>query len=379
MRIVLSADCFYPAQMGGPSNAIYWQAKALTRVGHDITIVATSQDLPPEIELDAWLTLDCGRVIYTKNPHFYLPVKQIWYGWKVIRKADVVHINSLFYPASLMWALLSRLMGKPVVWSPHGELSPEALGYGSGMKRWLLKIIKRLSSVICFHATCDAEASHIRGQFGQDVPIVSVRNMMELPTLMTPSSTSHPYLLFIGRLHPIKAIDRLLDALSTSTVFRKSNYSLRIAGPDFGRVYAQQLRQQVKKLNLTAKVLFIGSVDGVAKEQLYANAYVTILPSHSENFGNVVIESLAQGTPVIASTGAPWQLLETEQVGLWTSNDPANLRQAIETFLTMPKETYLGYRQRAIELVQRDYNIMTNVAIWEQVYERVVMRNELKK
>lgn len=378
MKIALSADCFYPAQMGGPSNAIYWQAKALTRAGHDVTVVATSQGLPPEIKLDQWLSLDCGRAIYTRNPHFYLPVKHIWYGWQSIQKADVVHVNSLFYPASLVWLLMSRFAKKPVVWSPHGELSPEALGYGSKLKRWLLKIVKRLSPTVCFHATCTAEVSHIRQHFGQSVQVAMIRNMMELPTIVTPSLTANPYLLFIGRLHPIKAIDRLLDALSTSTLFRESTYSLRIAGPDVDNIYAQQLRQQIERLKLTAKVFFVGSVDGIGKERLYANASVTILPSHSENFGNVVIESLAQGTPVIASVGTPWELLEIERAGLWTSNDPDKLRQAIETFLTMPKETYVGYRQRAIQLTQRDYDIMANVAVWEQVYEQVALENKLQ-
>lgn len=367
----MSADCFYPAQRGGPSNAIYWQAKALTRAGHAVTVVATSYALPPEIQLDQWLTLDCGRVIYTRNPHFYLPVKHIWYGWQSIRQADIVHVNSLFYPASLIWVLMSRLARKPVVWSPHGELSSVALRFRPCLKQVLLKVFRRISSSVWFHATCPAETTDIRQQFGSGVRVGEIGNMMELPAVVMPNASVQPYLLFIGRLHPIKAIDRLLEALSTSELFRESAYSLRIVGPEDDRSYSQKLRQQVKILDLGAKVSFIDSIHGKAKEQLYADAYVMILPSHTENFGNVVIESLVQGTPVIASTGTPWQLLETERVGCWVRNEPDTLRQAIETFLTMPADVYKVYRQRAADLARREYDIMANVAVWEQFYEEV--------
>lgn len=374
MKIVLSADCFYPAQLGGPSQAIYWQAKALTQAGHDVTVVAISQGLPLGVKLDQWLLMDCGRVMYTRNPHVYLPIKHIWFGWHAIHLADIVHINSLFYPASLIWVIMSRLLRKPIVWSPHGELSLAALRYGSGLKKWLLMLFRCFSSPICFHATCAAEVADIQKQFGSNVRVGELRNMMELPPVVTLAPTSQPYLLFIGRLHPIKAIDQLLGALSQSMLFRESTYSLRIAGPEDDKTYTRKLREQVQTLDLAAKVSFIGSVNGQAKEQLYAGALVTILPSHTENFGNVVIESLVQGTPVIASTGTPWQLLETERAGSWVSNDPDSLRRAIETYLTMPADEYQAYRKRAAELARREYDIMANVALWEQFYEQVLSK-----
>lgn len=365
MKILLSADWFYPAQRGGPSNAIYWQAKALTRAGHAVTVVATSQDLPLSVPLDRWLTPDWGRVMYTKNPHFYVPLKHIWEGWRAIRGADVVHVNSLFYPSSAVFVLRARWLSKRVIWSPHGELSPNALVYSPLRKKLLLWLFRRISHRITFHATCPAEVEQVRQQFGPDVAVGEIANAMELPP--TVERTPQPYLLFMGRLHPIKAIDRLLDALSASDLFRKSPYTLTIAGPA-ANGYAQKLTELVRDLRLMDKVVFVGAVQGEHKQQLYANALVTVLPSHSENFGNVVIESLAQGTPVIASTGTPWQRLETEGAGSWVSNNPATLRQAVETYLAMPAETYQAYRQRAAALA-RQFDVFANVGRWEQFYE----------
>lgn len=372
MKILFSADCFYPAQMGGPSNTLYWQAKALTQAGHQVTIIATSYYLPSFVLTDQWLMLDCGRVIYTKNPHFYMPIKHIRYGWQAIQQADVIHINSLFYPASLVWVLLCRWAGKPVVWSPHGELSPAALVFRPRLKRFLLWVMDGLRSSVQFHATSPTEATHIQQHFGSNVRLAVIHNRMQLPALVAATGVEPPYLLFIGRLHPIKAIDRLLDALAGSAVFRKSDYKLIIAGPVVDKSYAQMLFGKVTTLRLIQKVSFAGNVQGVEKEVLYANARLTILPSHTENFGNVVIESLAQGTPVVASTQTPWQLLETERVGSWVSNEIIPLQKAIEAYLTMPPIEYAGYRERATKVAYQQFDSKLGVIEWERFYKRVL-------
>ncbi|QHV99704.1 glycosyltransferase family 4 protein [Spirosoma endbachense] len=368
MHIMMSADWFYPSQMGGPSNGIYWQAKAMRQAGRQVTVVATSQDLPPTVPIDRWLEMDCGQVIYTKNPHFYLPFKHIWYAIGAIRKADVAHINSLFYPSSVLLVMAAQLLGKRIIWAPHGELSPSALSYRPRLKRLLLRLFRSISKGIVFHSTSLAETDHIRKHFGPNAAISEIENMMEMPPVVERKARN--YLLFIGRLHPIKAIDHLIKALSESVIFRRSDFVLTIAGPDSDG-YLQHLKTLAKSVNLAEKINFVGPVWGTEKEQLYADARITILPSHAENFGNVVIESLAQGTPVVASTGTPWQLLESEQAGSWVANTPNELRQVIEYYIQMPSETYHFYRKQATELAHRRFDIYANVAKWERFYEEV--------
>ena len=383
MKILLSADCFYPAQMGGPSNTIYWQAKALTRVGHTVTVVATSQDLPPSVPLNQWVSMDCGRVMYTRNPHFYLPLRHIWQGWQAIVSADVVHVNSLFYPASFVWVLLSQWMGKPVIWSPHGELNPVALTIRPRLKRFMLGLIKRmLIPSIHFQAASKAEADHIQDYFGKAAPVTEIQSRMDLPSLIQPDEATRltpPYILFMGRLHPIKAIDNLIRALGASPVFRNSDYSLVIAGPQADNDYGSVLAELINQLDLSEKVTFVGLVRGQWKETLYANARLTVLPSHAESFGNVVVESLAQGTPVVASTNTPWQLLEIERAGSWVPNDPESLREAIEPFVLMPPDAYQQYRQRAYALAHRQFDVHEHVGEWEHLYREALQRGNHPK
>ncbi|WP_080054435.1 glycosyltransferase [Spirosoma aerolatum] len=374
MKIVLSADYFYPSQMGGPSNSIYWLAKALKQAGHDVTVVATSQALQ-SVPTNTWVTLDCGRVIYTQNPHAYLPIKHIWYGWQAIQNANIVHVNSFFYPASVVWVLMCRIRNKPVIWTPHGELNPAVLAIKPFRKWLILLLVKLARPKFCFHAASAPEAAYIRQHFGADAVVHIIRNRLEIPALLMPESVDTPYLLFIGRLHPVKAIDRLLKAVSTSPLFLEGNFRLLIAGPEAHRAYVRTLKQLVVTLGLSAKVSFIGFVSGAQKQQLYASALLTILPSHTESFGNVVIESLAQGTPVIASINTPWQLLETERVGAWISNNPDPLRRAIERYLVMSSDEYQGYRKRAVEIAQRTFSISDSIDEWSQVYDQQIHSN----
>ena len=62
----------------------------------------------------------------------------------------------------------------------------------------------------------------------------------------------------------------------------------------------------IREKGLGETVLMTGHVDGEVREALLGNSMFLVLPSHSENFGLVVAESLAAGRPVLTTTGTPW-------------------------------------------------------------------------
>ena len=114
---------------------------------------------------------------------------------------------------------------------------------------------------------------------------------------------------------------------------------LIIAG-NYNNKYGGKLKDLCKGLNLSNTVDFIGHIEKQTKDSIYANAYVTVMPSHNENFGNVAVESLAQGTPVIASTGTPWQILEKHNAGYWIPNSPESIAESLDKILTLTKQEY---------------------------------------
>jgi len=151
-------------------------------------------------------------------------------------------------------------------------------------------------------------------------------------------------LLYLGRLHPIKGIELLLEAgVMCDRLLR--NWRLRVAGSGTP-AYASSLKSKVQQLGLAARVEFLGEVSDQDKAALFADSDVTVVPSYSENFCIVVAESLAHGVPVIASRGTPWSGLEAHGCGLWVENEPPSLADAITRMQSMAL-TEMGLRGRA--------------------------------
>jgi len=222
-----------------------------------------------------------------------------------------------------------------------------------------------ISKRCIFHSTSDLETRYIKQQFKHDIRIVEIPNYFELPDRAT--REPQKYLLFVGRLKRKKAIEALIEAVARSRQFLESDLVLKVAGRgDEG--YLIGLKRLANDLGITNRVEFVGQVEGEAKEKLYANAYWTFMPSHTENFGMVVLESLAQNTPVMAAKGTPWQILEDEKVGIWSDNSPESLAQAVDRIIAMPADEYDGYRQRGRPFVEEHFDIRKNIDRWNNFY-----------
>ena len=174
-------------------------------------------------------------------------------------------------------------------------------------------------------------------------------------------------LLFLGRLHPKKGIENLLQALATMT----NGVTLSVCGEGEAD-YQARLKSLAAELDLTKRVTFHGRVDGEAKEQQFAEADLCVVPSFTENFCNVVAESLARGVPVIASKGTPWARVTEIDCGLWVDNDPATLAGAIRQMQTMPLRE-MGERGR--QWMQREFSWPNIAAQMIQQYETLIATN----
>ncbi|HMQ11807.1 MAG TPA: glycosyltransferase, partial [Oligoflexia bacterium] len=145
---------------------------------------------------------------------------------------------------------------------------------------------------------------------------------------------------------------------------------LVIAGPD-DTEYADYLKKMVKSLELEHRVHFTGHTDGQVKEALLAKAKCLILPSYTENFGIVVTEALAQGTPVIASKGTPWEVLNTYKAGFWVDNSSDELCKALNKMLSLSSDQYDQYVNNSIRLVDEMYNVDKQIHKWIDLYQQL--------
>ena len=105
-------------------------------------------------------------------------------------------------------------------------------------------------------------------------------------------------------------------------------WTLKIAGPD-EQGHLREVLAYAKRINVIDNIEYEGVVDGEAKERLFRNADVFILPSFSENFGVVVAEALAHGVPVITTKGTPWRDLEKNACGWWVEAEASALAAAL--------------------------------------------------
>ncbi len=354
---------------------MYWITKALKRRGHQPIISTTDWGLSLSTPRDQWLDTDFGKIIYSSTPIHYLPIRAIRKTIQKIKDADVLHLSMITYPSSFLMAIInSRFYRKPMLWSSRGDLDPPMLLRSPRKKQAVIKLINKYvdKDLLWFHSTCDAETSYIRQNFGEDSKVIQIPNYMELPERI--ETKKEKYFMFIGRIDPKKAIENLIEALSKSKPFLSSEFTLKIVG-DYYNDYGRMLVKMVESKGLDQKIRFLGHRDGREKEELLAAAWFTFMPSHTENFGIVVMEGLAQGTPAVASTGTPWELLEERQAGYWIPNDPESLAKVVDRILNLPPEVLAQMNDNAYRLAREEFSIHANVAEWEGAYQKILAWN----
>ncbi len=375
MNILFPLSAFYPSQIGGPCNTLYWHTRALNQNGINPIIVTSTVGIDNNIvNSDKWLDLDCGRTYYGQGRA--LRLKTILTALVKIKKVDILHLNSLFSPISSLSFIYAILFSQKIkiIWSVRGELNKNALQFNNWKKKPFLFFYKNFNKNVTYHSTSDEETKHIKEMFPHS-------KLVQLPNYIDPAPRLNliksNYLLFLGRIHQIKAIHKLIEALSYSEKFKNSDFDLYIVGKQEERHndYKTQLVEQIQSLGLSHKIVFKGHVEGEEKEILYAKAYALILPSETENFGNVVVEALNQGTPVLASTGTPWQILEEYNAGLHISNDPTQLSKGIDSILSLEKEQYHQMRLNSYKLIDKNFKVETQIHKWIDIYKSLQNEN----
>ena len=98
-----------------------------------------------------------------------------------------------------------------------------------------------------------------------------------------------------------------------------------------------------------------------------------ILPTHSENFGIVVAESLAVGVPVITTQGTPWGDLETYECGWWIDLSVSNLEKVIANAINTPVADLEAMGEKGKKLVAEKYEIKATTTKLLDLYQEVLV------
>jgi glycosyltransferase involved in cell wall biosynthesis len=337
-KILLFTDWFEPGfKAGGPIRSCVNFVSHM-RSEFRIDVFTSDRDLGeetpyPGIESDRWLSTDSSGVRI-----YYLSPRQS--AWSAIRRQlreidpDFLYLNSMFSTCYTIYPLLLyRLLGLQgrIVLSPRGMLRDSALQFKTAKKRLFLSIFRGsgLPGRISFQASDQTEMEDIKKCFGSSAHIKQIANFPpNLPDHMETieKRPGELDLLFIGRIHPIKNLDYLLEVLNEVSC----RIRLTIVGSIEEPSYWEKCQEIIRLLPAHIAVTYAGEIPHHDLPPIIARHHIFALPTQGENFGHAIFEALILGRPVLISDQTPWRCLTAAKAG-WDLplNEPDLFRKCI--------------------------------------------------
>jgi glycosyltransferase involved in cell wall biosynthesis len=382
LRVLQVVPAYFPAvRYGGPIRSVHGLSRALIRRGHEVHVYTTNVDHDGVLDVPLNRDVDVEGV----NVRYYgVPaLRRIYWspglGQQLrhsVAAFDVVHLQSVFLWPTYAAARAAARADVPYVISPRGMLVPDLIRNRSRIAKtaWI-RLIERqsLERAAAVHVTSELEAEEL-AKFGfRLADTVCIPNGVSWPDQITPRAggpfgqVRTPYALFLSRICWKKGLDRLIHAWR-----QVPDLNLVIAGND-EEGYRAELEAMVDAYDLRSRVEFVGLASDEHKWALYRDAQLFVLPSYSENFGNVVAESMAMGCPVVVTPEVGLSSLVQESgCGVVTPGEPDQLADAIRRLHAEPgKRLQMGAAGVTTARDKLSWNAVA--AAFEDMYQEVCM------
>ena len=172
---------------------------------------------------------------------------------------------------------------------------------------------------------------------------------------------SKKIVLFVGRLHPVKGLDSLLEAASILQQDNRLNFVIVLIGEG---PLLQSLSNSAVALGISDSIIFIGPQPQTIVAQWMQAANLLCLPSHMEGLPNVILEALAQSLPVVASNvgGIPEVITHNKNGLLVPANKSDKLAEALVCCLA--KEWDKKQLAQSVEFAQWESIIDSHLTIY---------------
>lgn len=370
LRVLHIVPTYLPAlRYGGPIFAVHALCAALARRGCAVSVYTTSVDGPgdSDVPLDEPVMRDGVSVRYFRSPW----LRRLYYAPGMARalrgiggQFDLVHLHSVFLWPTWAGARAARSAGIPYLLSPRGMLVEHLIARRNAwVKRAWIRAIEadNLARAAAVHFTSRVEAEEFARLGLPARRTIEVPNGVDLDPAgadLDPApaaegrmsaeaarafASGRPVILCLGRIHWKKGLDRLVAALA-----RLPEASLLFVGNDEDGLGAR-LRAQARALGIADRLFLAGPAYGPEKRAILRRATLFALASHSENFGNVVLEAMAEGCPVVVTPGVgAASIVESAGAGVVAAGEPETLAEAMEALIRAPEaRREMGRRGRA--------------------------------
>jgi glycosyltransferase involved in cell wall biosynthesis len=267
---------------------------------------------------------------------------------------DIVVVNGLWNYASLAARRVLPASTVPYVVFPHGMLDPwfrlnTPARHLAKQMLWLVSEGVLLANAHAVLFTTEDEMARAENAFwpyrvrgrvvgygtadiagNPDLQKIALRRAI-------PALADKPFVLFLGRIHPKKGCDILVEAFARVAA-EHPQVHLVMAGPDPDGLRAT-IEAAVPASNVARRIHWPGMLSGDAKWGALRGSLALVLPSHQENFGVVVAEALAAGRPVLLSDKVNiWPEIKAAHAGIVCTDDVEGTSQALKEFLSLPAD-----------------------------------------
>ena len=243
---------------------------------------------------------------------------------------DVVHLHDIYSVLSVRAGREAQRAGVPFIVQPHGSAAVNRARGRSAAKRVFLRIWGRrtLGHAAATLAASEIERADLVSAGGAGARVRLLGHPLDLPEMR--SAESHdPVVAFLGRLHPIKGVDRLIETMALVQE-EVPTAQLRLIGDGPSRPSLAALAER-----LHVDVDFTGFLDGQAKRDALSSTQLFALLSQSEGLPVAALEALSCGLPVVLSRAC--NLPEVDGVaGRVVDGDPQSAARAIIDLLRSP-------------------------------------------
>lgn len=356
IKVLCVTDYYLPGyKAGGPIRTISNMSDILAGEV-DFSIVTRDRDMGDDeafdsVQANEWQTVGSSPVYYASPKTF---------GARAIERTfdnhDILYLNSFFSIRGSIEPYLRFRNRTKILIAPRGEFSKGALALKPLRKRAFLVLAKLLGFYrdVQWHASTGMEAADIervfpnakgRIQFAIDPVVMSDS---ETPVIARRHSTELK-IVFISRISPKKNLDGLLNILQKL----EKPASLTIYGPNEDEAYWARCQGLIAKLPKNIRVTYAGMLEAGDVSAAFAEHDLFAFPTHGENFGHVIFESLSAGTPVLLSDQTPWTTDVSGAVTVVPLGAHDEWRAQLEMAAAMPVEERQALRAATLEYARQ--------------------------
>ncbi|MFQ5802356.1 MAG: glycosyltransferase [Candidatus Methylomirabilales bacterium] len=377
-------------RVGGPPQVAVGLCKGLAKAGVDVTLYTTNFDYEGTLDVPIGVPIeqDGFRTYYfnVKSPKRFIFSPELGRAVRgTISHFDLVHIHGLWLYTNLIGAYFAQRKKVPYVVRPRGNLTRLALAQNWWLKqlyRWVIEG-RNLNKAAALHCVGANEFKEVQ-KLGYGGTVVMVPNGVdliaegELSRCRGTFREAHPetagkrLVLFVGRISPLKGLDRLCDAFAL-LARDLEDVHLAIVGCD-NEGYMGRLRKPLRTCGVAHRVTFTGFLRGPEKIAALADADIFCMPSYQDVGAIALREAMVCGLPAVVSREVASDLPErirSQGCCVDRKGTSAGLAAALSRVLENRKDAE-RIAKSAKQLMMEKYTWDAIAHCMMDVYERIV-------